>query len=408
VKSILKRNGNRRPEESLLICCARTSLDSEHAGLMKSLLSQKMDWSYLMTTAQLHGMMPLLYWNLKACCPDAVPKVFLDQLSNDFQANARHNLFLTGELLKLLKLFEAQGVRAVPFKGPTLASSVYGNLAFRQFTDLDILVHQEDVLKVSELLIQQGYRPQFHLTREQTEDLLQYQCELSFTRDDNVMIDLHWGFVARFFSFWIDPEILWSRLKGISLGGTTVLSFSPEDLLLILCLHGAKHSWERLDWIRDIAEMIKVYREINWEWIFKEANRLGIERMLFLCLSLAIHVVGTNLPQEVSRRLGNDSIGKSIAYKVSHVLFQERRRLVLFRDLLYLKTMERVGDRIRFCYKILLMPTPLEWEFLPLPRLLHFLYYVIRPVRLMAKYFGILIKNTVNFFKPHRELLDCG
>jgi len=36
-------------------------------------------------------------------------------------------------LLKLLDLFENHGIPAVPFKGPVLASSIYGDLSLRQF-----------------------------------------------------------------------------------------------------------------------------------------------------------------------------------------------------------------------------------------------------------------------------------
>ena len=33
-----------------------------------------------------------------------------------------------------------QGIAAIPYKGPVLAAAVYGNLALRTFSDLDILV----------------------------------------------------------------------------------------------------------------------------------------------------------------------------------------------------------------------------------------------------------------------------
>jgi len=53
-----------------------------------------------------------------------------------------HNFFLTKELLELLTLFEAHCIPASPYKGPALAIMAYGNLALRQFSDLNILVHK--------------------------------------------------------------------------------------------------------------------------------------------------------------------------------------------------------------------------------------------------------------------------
>jgi hypothetical protein len=88
-----------------------------------------------------------LYQSLNTTCPEAVPKANLAQLRNYFHANAQRNLFLTQELLKLLTLFKTNGISAIPYKGPVLAVAVYGNLALRQFGDLDILVHKRDVLR---------------------------------------------------------------------------------------------------------------------------------------------------------------------------------------------------------------------------------------------------------------------
>jgi hypothetical protein len=61
-----------------------------------------------------------------------------------FEEIARKNLRFTAELIRILNCLESHGIAAIPFKGPTLAESVYGNLALREFSDLDILVRQSD------------------------------------------------------------------------------------------------------------------------------------------------------------------------------------------------------------------------------------------------------------------------
>ena len=83
-------------------------------------------------------------------------KTTLDQLRDDFNDNSRRNLFLTRELLNLLTLFETHQIPAIPFKGPVLAASVYGNLALRQFSDLDLIIHKQHVAKARELLVSAG------------------------------------------------------------------------------------------------------------------------------------------------------------------------------------------------------------------------------------------------------------
>ena len=59
-------------EIELLLCCARTCVDSKTAARVKVLLRQGVDLAYLMRIARRHGLLPLVYWNLHKVCP--VPK----------------------------------------------------------------------------------------------------------------------------------------------------------------------------------------------------------------------------------------------------------------------------------------------------------------------------------------------
>ena len=155
-----------RPESELLLCCARSSIDSERSDRIRSLLRDGIDWTHLLRQAKEHGVMPLLCWHLTNHCLDGIPQPLVDRLRDHFHSNARSNLLLTEELLRLLDLLEARGIRAIPFKGPALAASVYGNVALRQFCDLDLLVHASEVSKTRDLLISAGYQPELNLTRE--------------------------------------------------------------------------------------------------------------------------------------------------------------------------------------------------------------------------------------------------
>ena len=65
--------------------------------------------------------MPLLYPQLNTLRPGVVPEAVLRQLRDDFHQNAIRNLFLTGELVRLLDVLNSNGIIAVPYKGPTLA-----------------------------------------------------------------------------------------------------------------------------------------------------------------------------------------------------------------------------------------------------------------------------------------------
>ena len=378
-----------RPEAELLLLCARSRKDPGRAAQIRALLRRDIDWPYLLQIAHENRMGQLLFWHLDTTCPEAVPKVALDGLRSRFHKNAYRNLLRTGELLKLLKLFEAYGIRPIPYKGPTLAASLYGNLALREFDDLDILVPEQDVLKAKELLVSVGYQPEHELSRAQEVAFLKYHGEQSFTRDDDKStVDLQWRITEKFRSLPIDFEGLWGRLEPLSLHGDTVLTLPPEDLLPILCMHGSKHFWTRLAWICDIAELIRVHEGINWEQVIERAGTLGSKRMLFLGLYLASDLLEAPLPTNVLHKVRVDPTVKALAEQVRERPFNEpNRQLKAFEDFRYqIRLRERLGDKIRYLVLLVLIPHQADVMFLEVPALLRRVYYVLRPVRLAVKY----------------------
>ncbi len=175
-------------------------MDPERAERIKILLTGNIEWTYLLHLAALHGIMPLLYWHLNTICPEAVLESSFDLLRDYFYANEFHNHLLTSELLRILQLFEKQGIPAIPYKGPVLAASVYGNLSLRQFGDLDILIHKRDVQRVQELLVAQGYRPWFAHS----------DYHRGFDGEANrIHLEIHWNLLPKSLCFPLDFERLW-------------------------------------------------------------------------------------------------------------------------------------------------------------------------------------------------------
>src|SRR5688572_8474719 len=128
-----------RPEAELLLCCARSYMDAGSAGRIRTLIEQDLDWIDVFLTALVHGMLPLIYWSLSAVCREAVPRETLSDFRDHYEANARRSRALTEELLRLLDGLESRGIAAIPYKGPALVASIYGDLPLRPFADLDIL-----------------------------------------------------------------------------------------------------------------------------------------------------------------------------------------------------------------------------------------------------------------------------
>lgn len=367
-----------RPEVELLLCCAQTGINSSTAERIQTLLQGEIDWADLLQVALFqHQVMPLLYNSLNTICPEVVPQPVLAQLRTCFHDNARRNLFLTAELLKLLDLLEANEIPAIPYRGAVLAASIYGNIALRQFSDLDLLVHQRDFLKTKELLISHQYQ----LIQE-------LSWEHHFVSEHRVNVDLHQAIAHSNYFPALDFDRLWQRLQPFSLAGKTIPNLRSEDLLLILCMQLFKDFWEwqgreKLAQVCDIAELVQLHPELDWQGVMAEAEQLGIQRLLFIGLLLSKQLLATDLPEQVLQRIQSDVVAQALCVQVSNRLLSKIKKppRLLESSIFYLRAKERLQDKVQFC----ITPSEYDRKLLPLPSFFSFLYYPLRPLRVVGK-----------------------
>jgi hypothetical protein len=386
-------------EAELLLCCARAQIETTSAERLRAQLQEGIDWDHLLHTALLHGMTPLVYWHLYRTCAEAVPPSAMDQLRRHFEGNVGHSLRLTGELIQILTLLDAHEIAAIPYKGPVLAASIYGNVALRQVNDLDILIRRRDVFRARDLLLSRGYRPKFPLTPAQEQAALRSMYAFGFINDEHgVTVEIHWGLARRHFSFPLDLDALWERLEPVSLAGKTVRHLAPEDLLLVLCLHGAKHCWSSLKWICDVAALVRARPELDWDEVLRRATSQGSVRMLLLGLLLARELLGVDLPREVWLRLEADPRVRVLSARVREQLFRQpggfSGTVDMWRILLGMR--ERFRDRVGYYLYLAreaTIPTATDRSLLPLPALLFPAYFAARPLRLAGQYGRLLLER---------------
>lgn len=376
------------PESELLIACARVPKDQQATHRIKALVTEGVDWDLLLALAWRHGMVPFLYLNLRSACPDGVPEEKMSQLRKLFLENHQRNIFLAGELVKLFNIFTASGISVIAYKGPTIAALIYGNLALRRFSDLDIIVRKSDFERAKNLLVSDGYEPQLNIAAARQSDFLRVNYVQQFNRaDGRAIVELHWDVAPRNFAFDFDMSSLWQRTIEIELLGQKVLMPCPEDLLLLLCVHGTKDLWERFEWIVGVAELIRVTPSLDWQRILQEARRTSSTRMLFLGLALSQDILAADLPKEIIEDIRADESVERLLQIVKERLFIVDKPYGLgFRVPFHLKARERLSDRVRYCARLALNTTHGDWDVLSLPPSLSFVYYFLRPFRLIKSY----------------------
>src|SRR5215213_4735975 len=290
-------------EHKLLLCCARTNAAPAR---LRELATEKIDWEYLFLLARRHAVVPLLYIQLARHASDLVPHEILRQLKKHYLENAARNTVLTAELCRLIAVFAGSGIEAIPYKGPVLALFAYDDLALRRFVDLDVIVKKQDVQRARDLLLADNYNLSKSLSESQQELLLRTQHNLQFAKDNRrLIVELHWEVAPHLFASTAQGDALWQNLIDFDLNGTTVKTFSADDLLFSLCVHGSRHLWERLGWICDVAELIS-RRSLDWSALLERATKADSERMFLLGLHLAEKLLDAPLPHEVKRRCDAD------------------------------------------------------------------------------------------------------
>lgn len=377
-----------RPEGELLLLCARGVTGGvADESRARELASTAIDWDYLFRLAERHAVLPLLYRGLEAHAGGAAPRVFAERLRERCRENATRNMLLAGELARVVRLFESEGVPVLAYKGPALALRAYGELALRRFVDLDVLVRREDVRHAGELLLSLGYAKPEGLNPAHEKFLLRRQHNLAFACEaGRLVVELHWEVAPAPFAALPLGARTWERAEALEVFGQRVRTLSPEDLLLALCVHGAKHLWERLAWVCDVAALVNSHTDFDWAEVLVRARAARVERMLHLGLRLARALLGARVPENVSGE-GSDPLADGLAAEVTEGLFRGAayEPAGLLRGVGFnLRARRRLREKAGYL-RFILTPTDGDLTAVNLPAKMSLVYYLLRPFRLILK-----------------------
>ena len=363
--------------------CARNLLLTPDVARLRELAGE-IDCEYLFQLARRHSILPLVYVQLEQHASDLVPPHVLAKFKQHYIENSARNTILTAELCHLISLFASEGIEAIPYKGPVLAAFAYGDIALRRFVDLDIIVKKSDVLKAREILLTEGYTPSKSLSLAQQNLLLRTQHNMQFSRDHHrLIVELHWEVAPHLFASTVNGERLWQDLITLDLNGTQVKTFSAEDLLFSLCVHGSRHLWERLGWICDVAELIR-RRPLDWTALLERAASADSERMFLLGIYLAERLLDAPVPAEVKQRCDSDPRLASLADNIIGHLFNgpthvpPTSREIFKYNIGVRKTLSARARYLLYMFR----PTDSDLGSRSLPPSLSFAYYLTRPFRL--------------------------
>jgi hypothetical protein len=232
----------------------------------------------------------------------------------------------------MVKALNAAGIPALPLKGICLALRYYDDIAARYAGDIDLLVPRAEVDRADDVLRGLGYLRVANKTRtvvgESFEEDTDYRLHYIYISRDGVPLELH-------FQLHNNPDVLAVDVAGViaegmsvAVGGTR-LPIMPDDLQFVfLATHGARHEWVRLQWLCDIAVMMKRARPGEVAGWLAFAKRHSLTNPVVQAMVLAERLFALPPTPEIAPRYRRSRRIRYMVQRAEHTMFADQERKI--------------------------------------------------------------------------------
>jgi hypothetical protein len=380
--------GSARPEMEIVLCCGRALIEPAAKERIRFLIQSGVNWPEVVAIAEQHRLSPAVYEAIAGSAQDLISPAQMKVLRDATSPVTAAGMALLRELLCLYRLFEAAKIPAIPYKGPVLAWVAYGSFIRREYSDLDFAVPQKYIPDVVEVMKSSGYRPAFDPREAHAGEDGIAPGQYSFlSHPQKILVEFHTERTLRYFPTPIDFQDLTGRLMTVEIGGQRLRTFSIEDTLVMLCVHGAKHFWERLGWVLDVAKLATA-QEVDWALATRIAAKMESTRVFLLGLHLANDLFGAPLPEQLHEEIARNRAVQELAEQVyaQYAGISDPSAGVLPRAVFRFRLRDGIGQGLRHTLRLAMSPTESDRKTVRLPRWLTPLYMLVRPWRLLREY----------------------
>ena len=215
------------------------------------------------------------------------------------------------ELDNVSKLLANNDIDLVALKNSGITRGLYPFYGSCPMGDIDVLVRKSDFHNAHDILLNNGYTMKFRspleeVNIEKAEQGGGAEYSVVLPNGYNLWFELQWRPVA---GRWIRPdqepsaEELIERSTKINSSDARLLS--PEDNLMQVCLHTAKHSYVRAPGFRLHTDVDRIVRccSIDWALFIQQVEKLQVKTAVFFSLAFASDLLKTPVPEAVFSQL---------------------------------------------------------------------------------------------------------
>lgn len=242
------------------------------------------------------------------------------QVLTMYRTEMLQNLYLEGELVRILHAFNEARIPLLLFKGPALAYTVYPQANLRTYHDIDAFVHPHDLSRAGELLTELGFSfYEEYRANALDETRTGYNYILKHPNSWlEVLVELHTAPHSSDIGTHFDIASLWAKAQPITILGEAAYTMHSVDHLLYLVWHYRFHGFTRLLWLYDLVMMVRsLSEELDWAALIQAARKQQLATTLYYCLSWCRKLFAVAVPQEVLVQLRPPMLCRFIVERVA-------------------------------------------------------------------------------------------
>jgi len=302
-----------------MILCSRLNPSSEASSQMETLLESNLDWEELAEKVRREEVGPLLYRNLKRF-ENRIPVQAKKKLMDLYSKLTIRNLWLFEQLKPLLQTIHDRDLDVAITKGLRLTETLYQSISLRPFRDVDLVVVPEDWPELKQILERLGFKQEFNFDPVVKRKKSGFQSTMnSAFRKGLLIVEVHFNYLGLEIPFSSENDF-WKSVQMARIAGLPAKVLSQEYELCYLCLHALQHSYRRLIWLTDIAE-ISSSLNLDWDKIIDICRRERISAPVFY----GLHLVNYLWPKTLSENILEKFKVSSIEWRLLQFFWPEEK-----------------------------------------------------------------------------------
>lgn len=225
----------------------------------------------------------------------------------EYQRQKCRQEFLMNKAIEVCKIMDDNGISMAVLKNGGIMVGMVHDAVKCPMEDIDSLVRKSDFFKAHEILIANGFQFKFRsefefekLDEAYRDGSTEYFIEMP--DGEKIWFELAWRAVA---GRWIRPDLEPDTDGFLACSftpeGTKVHVLSPEDNLLQVCIHTAKHSYVRAPGLRlhmDVDRIV-AHNTIDWKLFLEKVKATHVCTSTYLSLYIPSVIFQAEIPQWV-------------------------------------------------------------------------------------------------------------